>query len=398
MRLLRPLCDLAMTGDIMKVAIIHDWLTGMRGGEKCLEVFCELFPDATVFTLIHIKGSVSDTIEKMDIRTSFIQKLPGVSKNYRSFLPLFSKAIESFDLNGYDLVLSSSHCVAKGAQKMPGALHVSYCYTPIRYAWKFFDEYFSSQNGLKKNIIKYLLERIKKWDFASNKGVDYFIAISDNIKDRIKEYYDRDADVIYPPVDLPNEQVLGFGSSVLVDDEYYLVVSALEPYKRVDLAIQSFNSSNKKLIIVGRGSQLDYLKSIAGPGIELKEWVSDDELIKYYANCKALIFPGEEDFGIVPVEAQSYGRPVIAYSKGGALETVIPLRDNKDAPTGVFFDEQNTNSLNEAIGIFEKNIDLFEVQKIKQNAVRFARERFKHEIKDYVDEKWQEHKKCQNKI
>lgn len=370
-----------------RVAIVHDWLTGMRGGEKCLEVFCELFPDATLFTLVHNKRSVSPVIEKMYIKTSFLQGLPGVSEKYRSFLPLFPSAIESFDLSGYDLVLSSSHCVAKGAKSPPGALHVCYCYTPVRYAWKFFDEYFSSEHAIKKWFISRVIDRLRKWDLESNKRIDYFIAISDNVKSRIREYYGRDSDIIYPPVDVdahgrevPRKK--GEGS--------YLMVSALVPYKRVDLAVEAFNRSGRPLVIIGTGSDLDRLKRTAGRNIEFKGWAGDEELSEYYSGCRALIFPGEEDFGIVPVEAQLYGKPVIAYGRGGALETIVPFRTGEDnaAVSGVFFDAQTPEALNEAVEILENNLDKFDAAAIKLNAARFNRDRFKREIDEYIQLKW----------
>ncbi len=369
-----------------RVAIVHDWLTGMRGGEKCLEVFCELFPDATLFTLIHNKGSVSPVIERMDIKTSFLQGLPGVSQKYRSFLPLFPKAIESFDLSGYDLVLSSSHCVAKGIKSPPGALHICYCYTPVRYAWKFYDEYFSSEHGIKKWFIARVIDRLRKWDLASNKRIDYFIAISDNVKSRIQEYYGRDSDIIYPPVDVDSH---GREVSRKKGEGAYLMVSALVPYKRADLAVDAFNRSGRPLVIIGSGSDLDRLKNSAGSNIEFKGWADDEELSEYYSGCLALIFPGEEDFGIVPVEAQLYGKPVIAYGRGGALETIVPLGSGTEnaAPSGVFFDAQTPEALNEAVEILENNREEFDAAGIKRNALRFNRARFKREINEYIQRK-----------
>ncbi len=392
-----------------KIAIVHDWLTGMRGGEKCLEVFCELFPEATVFTLIHDKGSVSRTIEEMDIRTSFLQKVPGISKSYRSFLPFFPKAIESFDLTGYDLVLSSSHCAAKGVKIPQGALHICYCYTPVRYAWKFFDEYFSNESSPKRWVISQIMKRFKKWDLKTNKRIDYFIAISDNVKNRISKYYDRKADVIYPPVDVRVRTTVrgAVGGTASFwpkrgcpphcpphfEEEFYLMVSALVPYKRVDLAVKAFSESKKRLLVVGDGGELNALKKIAGDNVEFVGWVGDEDLKGYYSACKALIFPGEEDFGIVPLEAQAYGKPVIAYGAGGALETIVPFEGKQEGSdaTGVFFEEQTTASLNEAVSVLEKNRGSFYPDKIKANAVRFGRDRFKKEIEEYVKEKWEQH-------
>ncbi len=381
----------------VRIAIIHDWLTGMRGGEKCLEVFCELFPKATVFTLIHKRGSVSPVIESMDIRTSYLQKVPGIFKYYRNFLPFFSSAIESFDLSGYDLVLSSSHCVAKGAKSRPGALHICYCYTPVRYVWNMFDEYFGAEDLLKRRLIYGVTENLKKWDLASNKRIDYFVAISHNVKKRITDFYDRDADVIYPPVDTDSHQ--GSGG----DEGFYLVVSALVPYKKVDLAVMSFNASGRPLVVIGEGSDTAKLRKTAGENIVFLGWMGPEMLRDYYSRCRALIFPGEEDFGIVPLEAQAHGKPVIAYAKGGVLETVVPLgrgqktedrrqtTDNRQQPTGVFFDEQTVEALNTAVDTFEKNRDKFDPAAARANAERFNRERFKREISAYVRGKWERH-------
>ncbi|MEA3489890.1 MAG: glycosyltransferase [Candidatus Omnitrophota bacterium] len=376
----------------VRIAIIHDWLTGMRGGEKCLEVFCELFPDATLFTLVHNEGSVSPGIENMDIRTSFLQKIPGISRNYRSFLPLFPAAIESFDLSGYELVLSSSHCVAKGARSSPDSLHICYCYTPMRYAWKFFDEYFSEEAPIKQWIISRVIERLKRWDIASNKRIDYFVAISDNVRNRIEEFYGKSADVIYPPVDV-DSFAAGEG-----DDGSYLIVSALVPYKRVDLAVRAFNETKKRLVIVGEGTDLIRLKRTSGENIEFKGWVSDAQLAEYYSKCRALVFPGEEDFGIVPIEAQACGKPVIAFAAGGALETVIPhggtrRKASGGAPTGVFFYEQTVSALNGAVENFENNRQEFDPGRIRENAARFNRDRFKDEIKNYIRDKWEKYGK-----
>lgn len=358
----------------MKVAIIHDWLTGMRGGEKCLEVFCELFPEATVFTLIHKKGSVCSTIEKMKIETSFIQNIPNAQSSYRNYLPIFPKAIESFNLKGFDLILSSSHCVAKGAKAPDGALHICYCYTPMRYAWSFFDDYFGNENILKRFFIKQIIKYLKRWDLKSNEKVDFFIGISDNIKKRINNIYKREADVIYPPVDIKRFK---FSSEI---ENFYLIVSALVPYKRIDLAIETFNKLGKKLLIIGTGNCEKDLKKEAASNIQFLGWLSDEEIADYYAKCRALIFPGEEDFGIVPVEVQAAGRPVIAFASGGALETV-------NSNTGVFFNNQTTDSLIKAIEFFEKNESKFKPEVLRKNAARFDRDVFKKRIKDYIEDK-----------
>lgn len=357
----------------MKVAIVHDWLTGMRGGENCLEVFCELFPDATIFTLIHKKGSVSEKIEKMDIRTSYLQRIPGIFSSYRNFLPLFPSAIESFDLKGYDLILSSSHCVAKGVRKARGALHICYCYTPMRYAWLFFDDYFGKNSGLKRLFISFIIKKLRKWDLRTNENVDFFIAISDNVKDRIRKYYGRESEVIFCPVE--GERL----SISRKKGDFYLVVSAFVPYKRIDLAIKAFNRLGKRLLIIGSGSEEKSLRKIAGKSIEFLGWMGREKL-KFYQECRALIFPGEEDFGIVPLEAQACGRPVIAYGKGGALETIT-------GDTGVFFFEQTEEALARAVVEFESRENTFEADKIRKHALRFDRSLFKEKIRDFIDSK-----------
>jgi len=374
----------------MKIAIIHDWLTGMRGGEKCLEVFCELFPDAVIFTLLHNKGSVSKRIESMPIRTSFIQRLPKSAVKYRNYLPLFPLAVKGFDLAGFDLILSSSHCAAKGVRVPQKALHVCYCYTPMRYAWVFFNEYFGKLNIIYKIIIKQILNRLRQWDLRTNENVDFFVAISDNIKNRIEACYNRTADVIYPPVDTGRFNISA------KDEDFYLIVSALVPYKRLDIAIEAFNKSGKRLVIIGTGNSEAGLKRAASGNIEFLGWLNNEDIADYYSRCKALIFPGEEDFGIVPVEAQCCGKPVIAYGKGGALETIVPIdsrntqydiRDTKQKPTGAFFYEQTSKALIEAIDTFEKNRDKFDPQAIRENGLRFDREIFKEKIKKYIDGK-----------
>lgn len=369
----------------MKIAIIHDWLTGMRGGEKCLEIFCELFPEATIFTLIHNRGSVSDVIEKMDIRTSFLQRFPKASTKYRSYLPLFPKAIESFDLKGFDLILSSSHCVAKGVRVPEGPTHICYCYTPMRYAWVFFDEYFGGLNPIKKKAVSYVIERLKQWDLKSNENVDFFIAISDNVKNRIRKLYNLDADIIYPPVDTGRFRLSDS------DEGFYLVVSALVPYKRIDLAIEAFNRLGKRLVIIGTGNSEAELKKLAGPTIEFIGWADDATVADYYARCRALLFPGEEDFGIVPLELQACGKPVVAYGQGGALETIIPAEKDPAAndgnATGVFFYKQTPEALSTAVERLEEIRSRFNPQALRKNALRFDREIFKNKIKEYIDSK-----------
>jgi len=361
------------------IALVHDWLVSMRGGEKVFEVFCELFPHADVFTLVYKKGPLSPTIEKMNISTSFIQHLPNAMNRYQHYLPLFPTAIEQFKLNKYSLILSSSHSVAKGVIKNKDALHICYCHTPMRYIWDQYEQYFGKNRAsiAVRFGIKLSLGYLRNWDVESAKRVDYFIANSQNVRERIQRVYNREANVIYPPVDVQRFSVS------TKDDGYYLVVSALVPYKRIDIAIEAFNKLGKKLIIIGTGIEETKLKAKAKSNIEFLGWVNDDELKKYYEGCRAIIFPGEEDFGIVPVEAMACGKPVVAFRKGGAVETVA------EGKTGLFFDEQNSESLVEKIRGFEKF--QFDPLSIRKHAEQFDRDIFKKRIKDYVDEKWKEY-------
>jgi glycosyltransferase involved in cell wall biosynthesis len=362
---------------VMKVAIIHDWLTGMRGGEKCLEVFCELFPDATLFTLVHVKGSVSDTISRMRIKTSFLQKFPDIEKRYRYCLPFMPAAIKSFDLSGCDLILSSSHCVAKGVRPPRSAVHICYCYTPMRYMWDMYGQYFGNSRFHVKMAAGLLRPFLQRWDYESSRDVNYFIAISENIKRKIKACYNRDSEVIYPPVD--TDFFTPTAKRQQPTANYYLIVSAFAPYKRIDLAVEAFNKLGLPLRIIGSGQDEKKIKGIAGKNIEILGWADNDLIRESYRNCKALIFPGDEDFGIVPVEAQACGTPVIAFRKGGAIETV------KEHETGVFFDEQSVDALIEAVNRFENTA--FDRNAIRKNAERFSRNVFRECIKNTIEKK-----------
>ena len=365
----------------LRVALVHDWLTGMRGGEKCLEVFCEIFPEADIYTLLHIKGSVSPTIESHRIKTSWIQHLPWVERKYRNYLPLFPRAIESLPLKGYDLILSSSHCVAKGVHVDPRALHIAYIHTPMRYVWDLFDVYFGKESTAgrpAKVIMPAIRPFLQKWDVRSNDRVHYFLANSDHVRRRILRHYRRPAEVIHPPVDTQAFDL--FSES----KDYYLLVSALAPYKRVDLAIRAFNRMQKPLVIVGTGPLMTALKKESGQTISWLGWQSDEALKKLYGECRAFIFPGEEDAGITPLEAQASGRPVAAFGRGGALETVVPLDDyrqgKRDFFGGIFFPEQTEESLIKAVLELEAHSQLLNPEKIRAHAETFDRQVFKERI------------------
>jgi glycosyltransferase involved in cell wall biosynthesis len=366
----------------MKVALVHDWLTGMRGGEKCLEVFCELYPDADLFTLVYTAQNVSPTIQRMNVRTSWLNRLPAAPKYFRYLLPLFPQAVESFDLADYDLILSSSHCVAKGILPQR-SLHISYIFAPMRYVWDLHDAYVAgSQSWIGRVGLSIFRSYLQRWDVRSSARVDYFVAESQNIASKIARFYQRPSKVIYPPVD--------FGRFSISRDlqPFYLIVSALVPYKRVDLAIEAFNALKLPLKVVGDGPLRRALTQRANSNIEFLGWLDDVKVAELYAWCQALIFPGEEDFGIVPLEAQAAGRPVIAFKRGGLLETVIGLDEaaSQPSPTGIFFTDQSAESLIAAVRRYERHRNRFEPEQIRAHARRFGRDRFKGEIADYVRE------------
>jgi glycosyltransferase involved in cell wall biosynthesis len=363
-----------------KMAFICDWLTAMRGGERCLEAICDIYPDADIFTLVHFQGSVSETIETHKIQTSYIQRLPGSMKNFRSYLPLFPNAIQKFDLSGYDCVLSFSHCAAKGV-KVPQGLHICYCYTPMRYAWHMRDSYLNTLSNPQRMLAECVLNQLKNWDAKASSRVTHFIAISKNVQNRIKQAYDRDSIVIYPPVECARFAISDS------DDGYYLVLSALVPYKRIDIAVKAFAATGQKLVVVGNGPELPRLKSMASANIFFVDNADDNEVVEYLKKCRAVIFPGEEDFGIVPLEAQACGKQVIAFGKGGALETIIGLDHAQAAKadaTGIFFYEQTPEALRESILLFEKMRNKFDPRKCRDNAIRFDRPIYQQSIQNYI--------------
>lgn len=355
----------------MKLAIVHDWLTNMGGAEQVIINFKEIYPDAPIYTTFYNPDNLDDKLRNIDVRTSFLQKKKMVT-NHKKYFPLMPLAFENFNLNEYDVVLSSSTCCAKGVLTSPDSVHICYCNTPMRYAWERRDDYIEGMGRLKRRLIKILLHYMRIWDLASASRVDYFIANSTAVQTRIKKHYKRDSVVINPPV-----RCKLFNISE-TDGDYYFVVSRLVNYKRFDLAVQACSELGKKLVVIGDGPEREKLEKIANENITFLGRQPDDVVKKYMAECKALLFPGEEDFGIVPVEAQACGRPVIAFGKGGVLDTVI------DKKTGVLFKEQTVESLKEAIINFETM--KFDKQEIREHALEFDEEAFQRKIKEYIEE------------
>ncbi|MCB0416446.1 MAG: glycosyltransferase [Bdellovibrionaceae bacterium] len=353
-----------------RVAIVHDWLTGERGGEKVLRELLALFPQAEIFTLFYDSQKFTQTYLGHPVHTSFLQLFPGIGKYYRYLLPLFPMAIERLDLRGYDLVISSSHCVAKGVITDPESTHISYCHTPMRYVWDCYHDYFPP--GFKENLMAPFLHYLRTWDAASAGRVDEFIANSQFVRQRIGRYYRREASVIYPPVDTEF-----FHPGTDTREDFYLVVSAFAPYKRIDIAIEACRRLERRVVVVGDGQDASTLLRHNNPQLEFTGRISLSRLRGLYRTARALLFPGKEDFGIVPVEALACGTPVVAYGVGGASETVL------DGKTGVLFSEQTPAALTEAIKRFEK----LEIESIacRQQAERFSKLRFQKELRAFFD-------------
>ena len=362
--------------EFKKVAIIHYWLVSNRGGEKVLEALCELYPEADIFTHVYNEDEFLDSpISKHKIFETFIAKLPFSKKAYKNYLPLMPIALEQLDLSGYDLVISSESGPAKGIIPHPGQVHVCYCHSPMRYVWDLYFSYKDKAGFIKRALMAPLCHYIRRWDQLTSMNVSHFIANSGFVGSRIKGCYNRDSKVIHPPVDFDSFQL-----SEKDPEDFYLVLGQLVPYKNTSLAIEAFNESGRTLKVVGEGEELAYLKSISGENIELLGRLSFPEIKVLLSSCKALVFPGVEDFGIVPLEAMASGRPVIALKQGGALETV------KEGVSGMFFDDATVLSLNQSIDEFEENIDSFKPDTIRRYSERFSKEEFKRKLSDYLSD------------
>ena len=347
-----------------RVILAHDWLTGMRGGERVLEVLCRSFPRAPIYTLIHNPAAVSDVINTHPVLTSWLQRVPGIRQHYRNFLPFFPGAIERLQPMAADLLISTSHCVSKGLRPPQGARHLCYCFTPMRYAWLFYEEYFG-KNQLKKMALSPCLSRLRTWDRATCSRVDRFVALSRHVQKRILKFYGREADVVYPPV---NTSFWTLDPAMSATGTYDLIVSALVPYKKIEVAVRAYTRLGYPLKIVGTGTEYTRLRRMASARIEFLGRLDDERIRDLYRHCRLLVFPGEEDFGIVPVEAQACGRPVVAYGIGGVLETVL------DGQTGIFFHAQTEAALLAAIE--QGAATMWDPVAIRANAERFSEANF----------------------
>jgi glycosyltransferase involved in cell wall biosynthesis len=368
-----------MTAPKARIALIHDWMTGMRGGEYVFEAIAELFPKGELFTLLYVPTSVSPTITALKRHVSPLQKMPNAEKSYRHFLPLMPRWIEQFDLSEFDLVISSSHCVAKGVKKAPGAVHVSYIHAPLRYMWDRFDDYFGPRRASVpvRLAAGFLRKRFQEWDrkVSQSDRVDTLVANSHFIADQIEAAYGRKAKVIYPFADSSRfNRMRSPGKS-------YLMVGAFAPNKRVDLAIEAFNRLKLPLFIVGGGQEKERLQKRAGPTIEFLGVLSNDAIADLYSKCKAFIFPGKEDFGITPIEAMASGAPVIAFGEGGASESV-------SADAGILFRPQTVEALMEAVMKLEEGKTQISETDCRARARVFTKEKFQKEFMDTVRETW----------
>lgn len=366
----------------MRIALVHDFLTKKGGAENVLLAMHEAFPDAPIYTLLYDKVGTKNLFEKdCEIRASSLQKYPSFIRRRPKFLfGQFPKAIEEFNFSDFDIVVSSSNAFAHGIITSPSTLHICYCHSPMRYVWDWHAEYLKENNigfGIKGLIVRNMIHNIRIWDKLTSSRVDLWLANAKNVQNRITKYYQKDSTVLYPPVE--TAKISQYERKA---EDFYLIVSRIEPYKKVDLAVDAFNQNGKKLIVVGEGSQLESLKKIAKENISLLGWQSNESIYKLLSTAKGLIFPGEDDFGITPVEAMAAGTPVIAFAKGGTLETVVADK------TGLFFQEESVASLNHTIELFEKNIDKFTAKNCKEQSQKFSKEIFIKNLKEIVEEEY----------
>lgn len=371
----------------MKVAIVHEWFTTLAGSEKVVEQIIKIYPNADIFCVYADPRLVNSTgfLKNKNIRTTFIQNLPGAAKHYRSYLPLMPLAIEQIDLSGYDVIISSSHAVAKGVLTGPDQLHVSYIHSPIRYAWDLQHQYLNEsglKSGLKSWIARLVLHKTRIWDYRTAAGVDHFVANSHFIGRRIRKVYRRDYEVIYPPVDIEAFELH------TAKEDYYIAASRLVPYKKMELIVKAFSKMpNRKLVVIGDGPEMGKIKKAAAANIEILGHQPFNDLKERMQRARAFVFAAEEDFGITPVEAQACGTPVIAFGKGGALETVIEAKNEKEA-TGLFFKEQTEESLIDAVERFEELPFKISPHSCRIQAEKFSQSCFRSSLAKTVDEKW----------
>lgn len=356
----------------MRVAIIHYWLVSMRGGEKVLESLCQIFPDADIFTHAYDQASISETIRRHRIMPTFISRLPRPHRYYKHYLPLMPMALEAIDLRGYDLVISCESGPAKGVIPPPDAIHICYCHSPMRYLWNMYHDYRESTGWIQRLLMPPICHYLRLWDSTTALRVDRFIANSATVAGRIEKYYRREASVIHPPV---NVELFESVCPSEVED-YYLMAGELVAYKRPDLAVEAFNAIGRRLVVIGGGERLAEIRKLAGKTVTILGQQPFSVMRHHFARCRALIFPGEEDFGIVPIEAMASGRPVIAYGRGGATETIV------DGITGLFFPEQTVDAIRKAVLDFE--VMTFDPDVIKARALKFSVERFQSEFKATV--------------
>jgi glycosyltransferase involved in cell wall biosynthesis len=359
---------------------VHDWLTGMRGGEKVLDAVCELYPEAPLYTLVQVPGTVSERIESRRVRRSIAQRLPGAGRYYRQYLPILPAAVELFDFDNYDLVISTSHCAVKSIIRPGRAVHVSYCHSPMRYAWDQFEEYFGVRRvgAVRSRLLRPVMAAIARWDASTAGRVDRFVANSRYVAGRIRRYYNRGSTVVYPPVDTTYYRPASDTVAEPSSDSRFLIVSALVPYKRLEVAIDACRRLGAPLKIVGTGPEQGRLQGIAGPGVEFLGWRSDEEIRELYRRSTAVLLPGVEDFGMVPVEAQACGCPVVALNAGGASETVV------DGETGVLVEDSTAEAF--ADGLDRVRRQAFDRERLREHALQFSRARFLAQFQAVVDE------------